>query len=301
MKPVIIIAAFLLFLSTTFTGAEMRIWTSTAGSTMEAELIDFKNRVVILKSSTGKKITLQINQLELADQGYIKNWTTHKKALLLKNSFIQEKEIENSVQVTEELVNSVPSETLCKSGELIVSTAFDQPTAVIRKGPINNWKVGKGEWRVEGGVLHGDELPEDNHASSCTFRFGATDMIIKAQFKLGDAKFISFGCRDNVPPNLHLARTFVSSDSIWIQRMSGIAKTTKAEKLATYKTSIDPNSWHHILIEILGDHYRVTVGDHTVEAHHERFQDTKGILALITKGQGAQFKNVSIWHAEENR
>jgi hypothetical protein len=33
------------------------------------------------------------------------------------------------------------------------------------------------------------------------------------------------------------------------------------------------------------------------EAHHERYKDAKGLVAQITKGQGAQFKNLSRWHA----
>ena len=123
-------------------------------------------------------------------------------------------------------------------------------------------------------------------------------MIISAQFRLGTATQIAFGCRDTVPPNLHLGRTFISKDAIWITRMSGIAKTTKSEKLAELKTSIDPEAWHTITIEIIGDHYRATVDGHVVEAHHERYKDAKGIVALINKGQGAQFKNVSIWHAQ---
>ena len=41
--------------------------------------------------------------------------------------------------------------------------------------------------------------------------------------------------------------------------------------------------------------------DHVVEAHHERYKDAKGIVALVNKGQGAQFKNVSIWNAKPKK
>jgi hypothetical protein len=166
------------------------------------------------------------------------------------------------------------------------------------KGTINGWQAGIGEWSVKDGALHGDELEENHHPSSCTYRFEATDMIITAQFRLGTATQIAFACRDTVPPNNHLGRTFISKDAIWVTRMSGISKTTKSEKLAELKTPIDPETWHTITIEICGDHYRAKVDDHVVEAHHERYKDAKGIVALINKGQGAQFKNVSIWHAQ---
>ncbi|MBT3665897.1 MAG: DUF1080 domain-containing protein [Opitutae bacterium] len=297
MKSVI---AFLLFSITTFAGAEIRKWTSFPGSSMNAELIEFRNRVVSSKSSSGKRMILNINQLVVEDQVYLENWPITNKLDHAKKPFIKKNETEISLCKRITVDDSDPVGNLYKREELIVSTPFNQPTPLIYKGLINDWKVGKGAWRVESGVLHGDELPDDKHASSCTFRLEATDLIIQAQFKLGTAKLVSFGCRDNVPPNLHLARTFVSPDSIWIQTMSGIAKTTKSQKLVTHKALIDPNSWHHILIEILGGHYRVTLGNHIVEARHERFKDAKGIIALITKGTGAQFKNISIWRAKEN-
>lgn len=191
-----------------------------------------------------------------------------------------------------------PKTSICKPGEVIVSTPFDQPTPPTRKGAINGWQAGIGEWSVKDGALHGDELAENNHPSSCTYRFEATDMIITAQFRLGTATQIAFACRDTVPPNNHLGRTFISKDAIWVTRMSGISKTTKSVKLAEFKTPIDPEAWHTITIEIVGNHYRATVDGQVVEAHHERFKDTKGIVALVNKGQGAQFKNVSIWHAQ---
>lgn len=190
-----------------------------------------------------------------------------------------------------------PAATICTPTKLIVSTPFDQATPPTRKGAINGWQAGIGEWSVKDGALHGDELAENNHPSSCTYRFEATDVIITAQFRLGTATQIAFACRDTVPPNNHLGRTFISKDAIWVTRMSGISKTTKTEKLAELKTPIDPEAWHTIMIEIVGDHYRATVDGHVVEAHHERYKDAKGIVALVNKGQGAQFRNVAIWHA----
>ncbi len=191
-----------------------------------------------------------------------------------------------------------PATSISAPGDLIVSTPFDEPAPPTRKGKINGWQAAIGEWSVQDGALHGDELPENNHPSSCAFRFEAGDLIISAQFRLGTAPQIAFACRDTVPPNNHLGRTFITKDAIWITRMSGISKTTKSEKLAELKTPLDPEAWHDITIEIVGDHYRATVDGHVVEAHHERYKDAKGLVALVNKGQGAQFKNVSIWNAK---
>lgn len=191
-----------------------------------------------------------------------------------------------------------PATKICEPTQLIVSTPFDQPAPPTRKGEINGWQAGIGEWSVKDDALHGDELAENNHPSSCTYRFEAADIVLTAQFRLGTATQIAFACRDTVPPNNHLGRTFISKDAIWVTRMSGISKTTKSVKLAELKTPIDPEAWHTITIEICGDHYRAKVDDHVVEAHHERYKDAKGMIALVNKGQGAQFKNISIWKAQ---
>lgn len=139
---------------------------------------------------------------------------------------------------------------------LIVATAFDQTVPPTRKGVINGWQASIGEWTVKDGVLHGDELEMDHHPSSCIYRLEATDMILTAQFRLGSATQVAFGCRDTVAPNHHLGRTFISKDGIWIQSMSGIAKTTRAEKLKEIKTPVDTETWHELTVEIIGDRYR---------------------------------------------
>lgn len=190
-----------------------------------------------------------------------------------------------------------PVTSIGTPGSLIVSTPFGEPAPVTRKGPIQGWQAGIGEWCVKDGALHGNELAEDHHHSSCTYRLEAADLIIKAQFRLGTATQIAFGCRDTVPPNNHLGRTYITKDAIWVTHMSGISKTTKSTKIAELKTPLDPEAWHEITIEIIGDHYRATVDGKVVEARHPRFKDAKGIVALINKGQGAQFKNVSLWKA----
>ncbi len=191
-----------------------------------------------------------------------------------------------------------PAATLVTPTKLIVATSFDQDTELIRKKNIHGWSAAIGQWQVKDGVLHGDEVTEDNHPSSCTWKLDATNMVITAQFRLGTAAHVAFGCRDNIPPHHHLARTYISKDAIWIVRQSGISKTSKSEKLAELKTQMDVNAWHSLTIEFSGDHYRATVDGHVVEAHHGRYKEAKGLVALITKGQGAQFKNVTIWQAE---
>ncbi|TWT94986.1 hypothetical protein [Neorhodopirellula pilleata] len=193
-----------------------------------------------------------------------------------------------------------PATVLGTPERLIVSSPFDQDHPKTRKKPLLDWQAGIGVWWIADGALHGDEVAEDKHASSLTYHVDATHLVIRGEFRLGSATHIAFGCRDDIKPHHHLARTFISRDGIWITHMSGIAKTTKSIKIAELKTPLDPDAWYSIMIEIIGDQYRVQVGEHVVAAKHSRFADGKGIVALITKGQGAQLKNVALWHAQPN-
>ncbi len=188
-----------------------------------------------------------------------------------------------------------PQTTICEPTTVIVSTPFNEPTPKTRKGNISGWRVAIGEWFVENNVLTGNELEEDHHPTSCVFPVSGKNIIIHAECRLGAASFIAFACRDNVAPNLHLARTFISPTGLWIQHMTGIGKTTKATKIGKLDIAIDADVWHKVTIEFNGDHYRAQVDDHVLEGKHERFADEKGIIALVVKGQGGQFRNVSLW------
>ncbi len=203
-----------------------------------------------------------------------------------------------TVLQAETLVEKAPTTVICEPTTLIVATPFNKTAPATRKGDINGWKAAIGEWLVSDSALTGNELAEDNHHTSCTYAVKSTDMIITGEFRLGAAEFIAFGCRDSVPPNNHLARTYINKSGIWIQHMEGIAKTTKAKKVSEVKTPIDVNAWYKLRIEISGDHYRAQVNDQVVEGRHARFADEKGLVALIVKGQGGQFRNVTLWQGK---
>jgi len=184
--------------------------------------------------------------------------------------------------------------------ELIIASPFDQPTPLTRKQPIQGWHASIGQWMVKDGALHGDEVAEDKHPSSCTYRLQATDLVITAKVRLGAAESIAIGCRDTVPPSNHLGRTYITPTGLWVTKMSGISKTTRSEKVAQQKAKLDPEQWYPVTIEVIGDQYLVRVGDQSLYARNDRYKDAKGIVALITKGQGAQFKDVALWHAKLN-
>lgn len=254
----------------------LRDWTNTEGKTISATLIELEGEMATLKLANGRQYEVSLTTLSEADRDYAAQW---------------QQEQERAATLAEmNLEFGVPTET-------IVETDFDQETPRTRKGEVSGWQAGIGEWRIEEGVLIGDELPEDNHASSLTYRFEATHLIITAQVQLGTAQQIAFACRDTVPPNLHLGRLYIAPDKLWIQHMSGIAKTTTSQKLVTKEVDLNPDEWYDVTIEIIGDQFRAVVGEEVIEATHSRFADAKGIVALVNKGQGAKYRNVALWQA----
>jgi thiol-disulfide isomerase/thioredoxin len=52
-------------------GAEMRTWTSAGGATMQAEFVEQRLDQVMLRSSEGKTIQIQLNRLSREDQVYV--------------------------------------------------------------------------------------------------------------------------------------------------------------------------------------------------------------------------------------
>lgn len=278
MKHILVFSIFAITsLAIVFSKDGLRNWTNKEGRAISAELISVNGEKVTLRMANGRKYDVELSTLIEADGEYARNWQKAKETA----ARMEEAGIENGV-VT----------------EAIVETAFDTETPRTRKAMIAGWQAGIGEWRIENGVLIGDEVPEDNHASSLTYRFEATHLIVTAEVQLGTATEIAFACRDTVAPNLHLGRLYITPEKLWIQKMSGISKTTKAERLVTEEVSLDPDKWYNVTIEIIGDTYRAKVGKEEIEATHERFADAKAILALVNRGQGAKFRNVSVWHAE---
>ncbi|MEM0897079.1 MAG: SHD1 domain-containing protein [Verrucomicrobiota bacterium] len=257
--------------------SSLRTWTNSEGKTITAELVELNDGVATLRMDNGRRYQVPLETLSEADNEFAAEWTAAKEA--------EGRAGEMGV-------------TLGSIGDMIVETAFDEETPAIRKGDVLGWRAGIGEWRVEDGMLIGDEVPEDNHASSLTYRFEASHLIIQAQVQLGTSEQIAFACRDTVAPGLHLGRLYVTPEKLWIQHMTGISKTTTAERLVTVDVDLDPDDWYDVTIEIVGDTFRATVGEEELKASYPRFADPKGILALTNRGKGARFRNVSIWHAE---
>lgn len=98
--------------------AEMRTWTSSAGSELEAELIEFSNRVVVLRSADGRRISLPINKLAPADQVMVTKW--HAENSKSTGGFASaSKQQAVKAQLKPGLAEMLPSKLLDSSGKKI--------------------------------------------------------------------------------------------------------------------------------------------------------------------------------------
>ena len=195
-----------------------------------------------------------------------------------------------------------PETKITVPGQLVTSEAFDRAESLAPKGTAG-WRGGIGQWSVERGAVHAkDEKPSaarpNGHEAVCEYVTELSDLIMTAEFKLGTSPQIGFVCRDTNNPNHHLGRIMVTPTAVWLQKMSGIAKQTSKEVLQKIETPFVPEQWYHITIEISGDTWRAKVGDQVLTAKHDRFKDPKGRVGMVAKGEGAQFRNVSVWKAQ---
>ena len=103
---------------------ETRTWTSTAGSKLSAEIIDFSNRIVILKSSEGQKITLPLNKLIPADQMFVTKWASEKQATknAAKTSYSRNAVEKQSAKLSSGMAELLPSRILNSKGKSVSSS-----------------------------------------------------------------------------------------------------------------------------------------------------------------------------------
>ena len=195
-----------------------------------------------------------------------------------------------------------PKTKITIPGQLVTAEAFDRTESLAKKGTVG-WRGGIGEWQVDRGAVYAkDEKPSaarpNGHEAVCEYVTELGDLVMTAEFKLGTSPQVGFVCRDTNNPNHHLGRILVTPTSVWLQKMSGIAKQTSKEILQKIDAKFDPEQWYQVTIEISGDTWRATVGDHELTAKHDRFKDPKGRVGLVAKGEGAQFRNVAVWKAQ---
>ena len=197
-----------------------------------------------------------------------------------------------------------PITMLVKPGKLIATEKFDQKGSIgtQKKRGETGWATVLGDWKIVDGAAYGIMEPPSakrpkGHAAGCDQLVDLDDFVIRGEFKLGNAPQVGVIMRDAKQPPLHLGRVLVTPKSIWIQKMTGIAKETRHEILTKINVPVDINAWHTFVVEVQGDQFVAQIDDHILETKHPRFADRKGRIGFVASGNGAQFRNVSLWES----
>lgn len=198
-----------------------------------------------------------------------------------------------------------PATQISMPDTLVSAEKFDRVEAFgpKRQAGANGWMGGIGEWSIVDGAAHAkQEGPSKNrpngHEAVCEHLSDLGDLVFTGEFKLGASPQVGFVCRDTHQPNHHLGRVVITPTAVWIQKMSGIAKETRREELKKIEMKVDPEAWHRITIEVIGDRWLARIDDQILEATHERFKDRKGRVGMVARGEGAQFRNLALWSAK---
>ena len=111
-----------LLISFTQAFGEMRTWTSSVGSTLEAELADCIGNTVVLRSANGGLVTLNINQLSKPDQQLVLDWKSQKAVKPSPSSTpapTAEPKEDTKPKLNRELVKMLPSRILDAKGRSV--------------------------------------------------------------------------------------------------------------------------------------------------------------------------------------
>jgi len=117
MKISLLILSFAL-ISFTQAFGEVRTWTSSVGSTLEAELAEGIGNTVVLRSPNGRLVTLNINQLSKPDQQLVLDWKSQKSAKPVSAPTTISKEVAKP-KLGQGLAKMLPSKLLDSKGKKI--------------------------------------------------------------------------------------------------------------------------------------------------------------------------------------
>jgi len=204
----------------------------------------------------------------------------------------------------------IPSEPLAEKGELIFSDEFDRDV-------LGEWKTIIPGFSVNDGVLKGWQAKDDHGAVGRVYR-PMKNVIVEFKFKLdGSNRFnVVFDDKNYKGSHAgHIARVAFSPTQIRLgDDKEGIMRNdifamrrdpqqkAKADELikdrgSVVKVKVDAGTWHHVMIEIVGDRMRVSFDGEPVGylqspglAH-----PTKESVHFTVKGTGVLYDDVKIW------
>jgi hypothetical protein len=171
----------------------------------------------------------------------------------------------------------------------------------------NDWKAGKGTWKMVDGALQGSELTAQKHVATYRRSLLFQDAVIQFQFKLDGAKQITLSINDATG---HLARVLVQANGFQARKDDhDHAGEDRAVMFNDVKTPLEADRWYGMMIELHGQEMlaRLTGDANEAVAQMKVSLGTQAALAgpkanigLTVSGSSASFKNLKVFKATQN-
>ena len=134
---------------------------------------------------------------------------------------------------------------LGRTGAVSLEDHFD------REQTGDAWQVAKGSWTIANGALVGKEVPADKHAAVATIGGSHRNSVIRFRFQLNGARQFALSLNKQ---RGHLFRVVVTEHGLTLSLDKDKSDPeSKAQVLARAQGVIEPNHWHMLQLEMVGD------------------------------------------------
>jgi len=209
---------------------------------------------------------------------------------------------------------------LGKPGKLLFEDDFSRAEMTPK------WKVGKGFFTIQDGVVTAAENPDDKHGAYAFInpRFDYKDIVAEFSFKLDGVRACHLMMSDSNYKDSHaghILRATVTPTQVQLvdmklggmkldifDKMKDPATTPEEkkqiqasikDKFAAFKIEIDPTKMHQARVEVVGDEMLMSIDGKPVGYLKSEGlnHSTKNMLGFEIGGKSIQLDNVKAWEA----
>ncbi|MCA9056011.1 MAG: hypothetical protein KDA75_19395 [Planctomycetaceae bacterium] len=176
---------------------------------------------------------------------------------------------------------------LGRTGGVVVEDNFD------REQLGDKWKVAKGSWTLADGALLGQEVATDKHAAVATIGGSHRNSVIRFRFQLNGAKQFALSLNKQ---RGHLFRVVISENGLTLSLDKDKSDPeSKPQVLARAQGVIEPNHWHTLQLEMLGDRVLArTDSGLKVAGQHESLDCDKPGYRFVVGGESVRIDDLVI-------
>jgi hypothetical protein len=228
--------------------------------------------------------------------------------------------IATQVDIARELSPAEKLPILAKPGKLLFEDDFS------RGAMPPKWRLGKGFWGIQNGVVVAAENPEDHHGAYAYAepRFLYKDIVAEFSFKFDGSTGCHLMMEDSNYKDAHaghIIRATITpsstqlADSKFGNMKNDIYEKNKnpntspeekkqiqesiKDKSASFKIALDTDKWHQARVEVVGDEMLISIDNQPVGYLKSEGVNhpTKNMVGFTIAGKSAHLDNVKVWYS----